>query len=139
MNRYNIFISHASKDKASYVDKLARAIEKTGLSVFYDTDSIAWGDSISSKVEEGLNNCDRAVVVISKNFFNRKWTEYELMSLLQRQNSEGRQIIMPILHRITKKQLVKHYPELSDIKYKYSRNISCKDLAKQLYDDINQK
>lgn len=135
---YNVFISHASKDKLSYVDKLVRAIEETGLSVFYDTESIAWGDSISSKVEEGLNNCDRAVVVISKNFFDRKWTEYELMTLLQRQNSEGRKIIMPILHRITKRQFVRHYPELSDIKFKYSKNTSCNGLAKQLYEDINQ-
>ena len=80
MEKYDVFISHASKDKEAYVDKLAETIKKTGLTVFYDSDCIAWGDSISSKVEEGLSNCKRAVVVISKNYFGRKWTEYELMS-----------------------------------------------------------
>lgn len=136
---YDVFISHATKDKVSYVNKLADAIKDTGLSVFYDTDSIAWGDSIPAKVEEGLANCNRAVVVISKNYFGRKWTEYEIMSLLRRQNSEGKKLIMPILHRISKKQLIEHYPELANISFKYSKNCSCVDLAKLLYEDIDKK
>lgn len=136
--KYDVFISHATKDKASYVNKLANVIKETGLSVFYDTDCIAWGDNIPSKVEDGLVNCKRAVVVISKNYFGRKWTEYEIMTLLKRQNDEGKKIIMPILHRISKKQLVAHYPELVNISFKYSKNCSCNDLAKILYDDIMQ-
>ena len=133
---YDVFISHATKDKAKYVDKLAEEIEKTGLTVFYDSDSIAWGDSISEKVEEGLKNCKRAVVVISKNYFGRSWTEHELRTLLDRQGSEGEKIIMPILHRVTKKELLKHYPELSDVLFKYSKKISCEKLAQLLVEDI---
>ena len=136
MEKYDVFISHAYKDKAAYVDKLAETIKKTGLTVFYDSDCIAWGDSISSKVEEGLSNCKRAVVVISKNYFGRKWTEYELMSLLKRQNREGKKIIMPILHGISKKQFVEHYPQLDDILFKYSKSCSYEDLARQLHEDI---
>jgi len=135
-HKYDVFISHATKDKASYVDKLASAIKDTGLTVFYDIDSIAWGDSIPSKVEEGLVNCSRAVVVISKNYFGRKWTEYEIMSLLKRQNEESKKLIMPILHKINKKQLVEHYPELANISFKYSKSCSYDDLAKSLYKDI---
>lgn len=138
MSKYDVFISHASKDKAKYVDKLAEAIRNTGLTVFYDSDCIMWGDSISNKVEDGLKNCERAVVVISKNYFGRKWTEYEIMSLLNRQNNEGKKLIMPILHGVSKKQFVEHYPQLEDVLFKYSKSCSCEELAKRLYDDIKK-
>ncbi len=135
---YDIFISHASKDKNKYVDKLYKAINDTGVTVFYDKESISWGDSITEKINEGLDNCKRAVVVISKNFFGRTWTERELWTLLNRQNKEGKKIIMPILHNISKKQLNEHYPELSDISFKYSKSCSCEELAKLLVKDLKK-
>lgn len=137
MPKYDVFISHATKDKSSYVDKLVKTIKEEGLSVFYDQESIAWGDSISQKVDEGLRNSTLAVVVISKNYFGRNWTEHELKTLLARQKSQ-RKLIMPILHRITKSQLIKHYPELNDISFKYSRKCSCKELAKILKSEFDK-
>lgn len=135
-NQYDVFISHASADKISYVDKLASAIKDVGLSVFYDQESIEWGDSIKECINNGLSSCSRAVVVISENYFGREWTEYEIETLLWRQDLEGKKLIMPILHGVSKRQLVAHYPELSDIKFKYSKNNSCEKLASILYRDI---
>ncbi len=130
MTKYDVFISHATKDKINYVNKLVEAIKREGLKVFYDQESIEWGDNILEKVNEGLEESTLAVVVISKHFFGRSWTEYELKSLLDRQNSQGVKVIMPILHRITKEQLTAHYPELKNISFKYSRNCSCNEMAK---------
>lgn len=137
--KYDVFVSHASVDKIAYVDKLVEAIKRTGLKVFYDTDSIYWGDKITDKIDDGLTNCRRAVVVISNSYFGRKWTEYEIMVLLNRQNKEGTKIIMPVLHRINKKTLVDHYPELANISFVYSSNCSCEKLAKLLYNDIKSR
>lgn len=134
--RYDVFVSHASKDKLKYVDKLVEAIKQVGLTVFYDKESIAWGDSIQEKVDEGIESCRLAVVVISKAYFDRTWTEYELKSLLKRQNIEGRKIIMPILYGVRKKELVKHYPSLSDILFKYSKQCSCDEMAKLLKKEL---
>lgn len=136
--KYDVFVSHSSKDKSKYVDKLVNEIKKTGLTVFYDTECIAWGDKIDKKIEEGLQNCKRAVVVISKNYFGRKWTEYEIMTLLSRQNKEGKKIIMPILHRVSKAQMLEHYPELANISFKYSKSCSCSELAKILFNDLRE-
>ena len=136
--KYDIFISHASKDKIDYVDELVEEIKKVGLTVFYDTESIIWGDCNSKKINEGLSNCKLAVVVISKNYFGRKWTERELYTLLLRQNSEGRKLIMPILHGITKKQLLDHYPELEDIQFKYSKSCSRAEMARILKQEIDK-
>ena len=137
--KYDVFISHATKDKSSYVNNLVEAIKLEGLTVFYDSDCILWGDSISEKVEEGIANCTLAVLVISKNYFGRSWTEYELRSLLNRQNKENDKIIMPILHGITKKQLISHYPELGDILFKHSKSCSCNAMAKMLREEIDRR
>ena len=139
MDKYQIFISHATKDKASYVENLVEAIKKQGIKVFYDSESIAWGDHIPAKVEEGLSNCTFAVVVISKNFIGRSWTEYELRTLLARQDRERRKLILPILHNISKKQFVKHYPELVSIKYLYSKQCSCDKMAELIKGELEKR
>lgn len=41
---YDVFISHASADKIEYVDQLKKSLDKLRISVFYDKDSIEWGD-----------------------------------------------------------------------------------------------
>ena len=123
--KYDVFVSHANKDKVKYVDTLVSEIKKTGLTVFYDKESIGWGDSIQEKVDEGIDNCRLAVVVISKSYFGRTWTEYELKSLLRRQNKDGQKIIRPILYGVSKRELLMNYPELSDIVFKYSKKCSC--------------
>ena len=104
-DKVDVFISHASKDKLKYVENLVRNIKAKGISVFYDSESISWGDSIREELDKGLSNCRFAVVVISKNYFERPWTEYELQALLNRQNREGKKIILPILYKISKKDL----------------------------------
>ena len=136
VKEYDVFVSHASKDKKKYVDNLVIALKTEGLSVFYDTESISWGDHSPEMIEEGLRNCKRAIIVISKNYFGRSWTEHELRTLLHRQNVQGKKIIMPILYRITKKDLVKHYPELSVIQFKHSKQCSCEEMAKLISSEL---
>lgn len=38
MKEYDVFISHANKDKSDYVDSLYLAIRKLGVNIFYDTE-----------------------------------------------------------------------------------------------------
>lgn len=128
----DVFISHASKDKVKYVENLVLSIKSKGISVFYDTESISWGDCIKEKIDEGLANCRLAIIVISKNYFGRKWTEYELKTLLNRQNEEGKKLILPILYRISKKDFISHYPTLEDIKFIHSKSYRNSEIAELL-------
>lgn len=137
--KYDVFISHASKDKKKYVDKLVENLKSRNISLFYDADSIAWGDSITEKIDEGLANCKLAVVVISKNYFGRNWTEYELKKLLTRQNSEGKKIIRPILYGVSKKEFVKHYPSLEDIKFIYAKSFKIPIIGNKLEEELNSQ
>ena len=76
--QYDVFISHASKDKNVYVDSLNAAVRKLGLNIFYDTDVLSWGDNWKQVILDGTKSSEFAIIVISNNFFDREWTEREL-------------------------------------------------------------
>ena len=71
--KYDVFISHASKDKEEYVDLLTAKVKCLGIDVFYDTDVISWGDNWKQAILNGTDESEFAVIVISKNFFGREW------------------------------------------------------------------
>lgn len=129
---YDVFLSHASADKLSYVDELKKSFDRLGVSVFYDKDSIDWGDKWKDKIYEGLGNCRYGVIVVSKNFFGRYWTEAELHMLLNRQNNSGDKLILPILYGISLSDVEQHYKTLSDIQFLDSSQFTVKDITIKL-------
>lgn len=126
---YDVFLSHASKDKIIYVEELKQTLDILGVQVFYDKDTIEWGDAWKQKIYEGLEKSEFAIIVISENFFDREWTELELKELLERQNEEGQKLILPILHNITPEQLKAKYPIVADIQAIESKDNSYEKIA----------
>lgn len=113
--RYDVFISHASKDKEEYVDQLTAAVRRLGIDIFYDTDVISWGDNWKKAILNGTAESEFAVIVISKNYFGREWTEKELKEFLTRQNESGQKIVLPLLLGISLNELKEQYPDLGEI------------------------
>lgn len=113
--QYDVFISHASKDKNVYVDSLNAAVRKLGLNIFYDTDVLSWGDNWKQVILDGTKSSEFAIIVISNNFFDREWTERELEEFLSLQNENHQKIVLPLLYGISLDELKEHYPELGDI------------------------
>lgn len=109
---YDFFISHAWKDKEDFVNNLVSAAKEAGLDVWDDQNAIAWGDSIRQKIDDGLRRSFFGVVVLSPNFFERPWTQYELDGIVQRDLSgEGR--LLPIWHRLTQDDVAAKAPSLA--------------------------
>lgn len=134
--KHDVFISHASKDKENYVDLLVMDVRRLGIDVFYDRDSISWGDNWKQVILDGTAESEFAIIIISENFFGREWTEKELHEFLGQQNETGQKIILPLLLNVTREQLVEHYPELSEIQYIDSKSVTNEEitilLAKEL-------
>ena len=42
--RYDVFVSHASEDKSTFVEPLVQALRACGLTVWYDVKPIRLGD-----------------------------------------------------------------------------------------------
>ena len=127
--QYDVFLSHASKDKSDYVEDLYLTLRKLGINIFYDSDTISWGDNWKKIILDGTAVSEFAIIVISDNFFGREWTERELNEFLKRQNESGQKVVLPLLHNITRDQLKTHYPELEEIQVIDTATKSKEDIA----------
>ncbi|WP_221406945.1 toll/interleukin-1 receptor domain-containing protein [Elizabethkingia meningoseptica] len=105
--QWDVFISHSSEDKNDFVRILAEKLLKLGVKVWYDEFTLTYGDSLTKSIDYGLSKSDFGVVVISNNFLNKKWTDYEYQSLISKEE-HGKKSILPIWHNISRDE-VKNY------------------------------
>lgn len=126
---YDVFISHANKDKENLIEELYQSLKKLGVKIFYDKEELEWGDNWKDRILNGTEKAEFAIIVISENFFDREWTERELAEFLNRQNRNGQKIILPILHNISVEQLKVKYPTVADIQAIDSSQYSCDEIA----------
>lgn len=126
---YDVFISHANKDKENLIEELYGSLKTLGVKIFYDKESLEWGDNWKDRILNGTKKAEFAIIVISENFFDREWTERELSEFLNRQNRNGQKLILPILHNITVSQLQEKYPSVANIQAIDSSKYSCDQIA----------
>lgn len=74
--KYDVFLSHSAKDKA-VVRPIAERLREDGLRVWLDDWEIRPGDSISAKIEEGLEHSRVLVLCMSANVFGSDWAQLE--------------------------------------------------------------
>ena len=133
---YDLFISHASKDKADFVDELAAQARAAGLKVWYDQFRLGWGSRVRREIDKGLRSSYFGVVVLSPNFFDRQWPEYELDGLIQKDIAEqGR--LLPIWHKLTHGDIVKYAPSLADRMALNTANVSIESMVEELVEMRN--
>jgi len=113
MNK-RLFISHASEDKHPFVRGLAEALKANNLDVWYDEYEIKPGVSIRESVDLGLASCDAGLIILSPNYFAKKWTIWELNGFVQKMMS-GTAKLIPVSFGIKHEDLLKISPALSDI------------------------
>jgi hypothetical protein len=111
--RHDIFLSHASEDKDAIARPLYRALKRKRVSVWFDEGTLRIGDSLRSKIDEGLAHCRYGVVILSPSFFAKDWPKKELDGMVARENLSGEKVILPVWHRVTKTQVTKFSPMLA--------------------------
>jgi hypothetical protein len=132
---YDVFISHASEDKDAVVRPLAHALSSGGLKVWYDEFELRIGDSLRRKIDTGLAKSRFGVVVLSRSFFRKGWTNYELDGLVTRAVS-GDQILLPVWHEITKQELINYSPSLADKVARSTGTHTIDEIAAEIIDVI---
>jgi len=75
---------------------LADLLNEKGANVWIDGDRIKIGDSIRNLLENGLNNSKYGIVMLSKKYLEKYWTNQELNSLYELEES-GKKRILPLL------------------------------------------
>ena len=127
-NQPDTFICHASEDKESLARPLHKAITDLGLYAWLDESDIPFGDSIRQSIDQGLSNCRSATVILSRPFFAKYWTQYELDGIFQRRMREGMPIF-PIRHGITFREIEDHSPSLAGLNLMSSSEQTIEQIA----------
>lgn len=135
---FDVFISHASEDKADVVRPLAEALKAGGLSVWYDEFELRIGDSLRRKIGRGLAGSRFGIVVLSQAFFGRGWPEYELDGLVTRAVS-GEQILLPIWHNVTKREVIGYSPSLADRLARSTATHTVEDIAAEIIEVVGAR
>lgn len=132
---WDVFISHASEDKDTVVRQLAATLEKLKVKIWFDEFSLKVGDSLSKSIDDGLQKSKFGIVVISKNFLEKRWTDYEYRSLLSKEDN-GKKVILPIWHDISKDEVKNFSLYLSDKVALDTSKSSINKIALQLIETI---
>ena len=128
---YDVFVSHASEDKESFVNEFVEELKNRNIKVWVDALRIQWGDSLRKSIDEGLKKSHFGIVVISPYFIAKGWTQYELDGLFEREMSGGK-VILPIWHNITKSEVQKFSPSLAGRKAMTTGMMTAGEIADEL-------
>ena len=126
--QYDVFMSHASEDKESVARPLTEALEERDLRVWFDNQEIRIGDSIRQKIEEGLAQSRYGVVILSKPFISKFWTNFELDGLIER--------VLPVWHEIEREEIVNRFPALAGIAALNTSEHDVLDIAQRIDEKV---
>lgn len=139
MEEYDVFVSHSTEDKESFANEFVQLLQDDfGLKVWYDAISIQWGDSIRTEIDKGLKKSKFGVVILSRSYISKYWTNYELEGLFQRESNGGK-LILPIWHNITKQELQNFSPSLAGKMAMNTAFMTPKEIAEKLYELLYPK
>ncbi len=109
------FISHDSRDKDSIARHIALGLIRRVCPVWYDEYTLKVGDRLRESIEKGLKECHRCILVVSNNFLeNDGWTKAEFDSVFTREILERRDVILPVWHGVTARQVYQYSPSLAN-------------------------
>jgi len=110
---WDVFVSHASEDKESFVRPLAKRLEEQGLQVWFDEFTLTVGGSLRRSIDRGLARSRYGIVVISPDFLKKEWPQKELDGLVARE-ADGVKVILPVWHNIGAEDIRASSPTLAD-------------------------
>ena len=106
--RWDFFINHASVDKKALAAPLKKALDALGQRTWLDKDEVKLGDDLTTVLNRGTRGSLSGVIIASKNFFGRKWTEFEVKALKRKR-------LFLVRHGLSAEELAKKRPELADL------------------------
>lgn len=128
---WDVFISHASEDKASVARPLFESLRDLGVSVWFDEAELRIGDSLRRKIDQGLARSAFGVVIFSEAFFAKGWPQYELDGIVTR-TVAGEQNLLPIWHKISKDEVRAQSPSLADKVARSTSDLGIAEIADEI-------
>lgn len=133
---YDVFVCHATEDKAAVARPLATALAAREISVWYDEFELRIGDSLRRKIDTGIARSRFGLVVLSHPFFGKGRAQYELDGLVTR-STDDKQVLLPVWHEISKEQVADQSPSLADKVALKTSDLTIGEIADQIAAVIN--
>jgi internalin A len=80
----NVFVSYSRKDKI-FAKRVARELEKEGVGVWWDFESLEGGQDWQTEITKAIRQCDFFVVVLTPSAIQSEWVGNEIAYALQTQ------------------------------------------------------
>lgn len=133
---YDVFLSHASEDKDEVARPLAVLLQERGLRVWFDEFEFRIGDNLIAKLNTGIDESRSGILILSKDFFGKNWTEHELKRLENLAVTDNR-VLFPIWHRITEAEVREYRASLVDIFGRSTATYTLREIAHEIYEVIS--
>lgn len=123
------FLSYASED-AELAERVARALQASGIETWWDRWCIGPGDSLRQKIDEGLGGCTHFLVLLTLRSIKKPWVNQEMdAGLVRRLRDQCR--FLPVRYELSASELP---PLLSGM---HAPEISADEDITQLVNDIH--
>ncbi|WP_410669291.1 toll/interleukin-1 receptor domain-containing protein [Amycolatopsis sp. cmx-4-68] len=129
--RYDVFISHVSKYKAEIATPLADRLESRGLRTWIDHRRLDVGDDLSEAIGFGIRSSRFGVVVLTPDFFGRRWTDREFRLLHDKR-------LFLVLHRIEPAQLRARHPGIEESRLSLPWRLGAEEVADRIHHAIRR-
>ncbi len=130
------FISHDSRDKDDIARPIAIGLSKLMCPVWFDDYSLRVGDKLRETIEKGILECKKCILVLSPHFLaNNGWTKVEFNSIFTRELIEETDLVLPVWHGITKKDLFEYSPSLVN-KVGVKSDLGIEEVIRKLHQSI---
>lgn len=130
------FISHDSQDKGSIAKPIALGLQKLLVPVWYDEFSLTVGSKLRESIEAGIKQCKKCILIVTKSFLsNEGWTKAEFDSVFTKEIVEKGNVILPIWHQVTQREVYEYSPWLANI-YAIDWKLGEEEVVNKLHREI---
>lgn len=131
---YDVFLSHNYRNKP-WVSKFFEFLNSQGLSVFFDEESINYGENIVTAIEDGIEKSNRIVLILSPYSLASNWVSLESsIAIYSDPDSRSRKIIPVVLESVKESDIKPSIRLLNraDLSMEFNREKTLRKLFSQL-------
>ncbi|TCO79090.1 toll/interleukin-1 receptor domain-containing protein [Marinisporobacter balticus] len=92
-----VFLSHTSRNKPE-IEDLIPYLNAANLPIWYDDINIDYGESIVTKVQEGIKESGAVIFWITKEFIKSNWCQIEMDGFLTRLAGRNDILVLAVVH-----------------------------------------
>ena len=108
-----VFVSYATEDEI-FATKINDRLSVNSVPTWFAPLSLIPGDQLLSGIEKGINQSDYGLLILSKNYLNKKWTKHEMDTLLTQRIEKNKRII-PIWLNVDREEIDSRSASLGQI------------------------